>query len=75
VERARDNGQFRFTPPTHALVAFHQAMKEHAQEGGVAARGARYQKNAQILIKGMRDMGFSTLLSTTMRRAPSSRPS
>ncbi len=57
------NGQFRFTPPTHALVAFHTAMKEHAAEGGVAARGARYQRNAQILIKGMRDMGFSTLLS------------
>ena len=57
------NGQFRFTPPTHALVAFHQAMKEHAEEGGVAARGARYSRNAQILIKGMRDMGFTTLLS------------
>ncbi|MCA3561653.1 MAG: 2-aminoethylphosphonate--pyruvate transaminase [Aestuariivirga sp.] len=56
------NGQFRFTPPTHALVAFHQAMKEHAAEGGVPARGARYRRNAQILIKGMRDMGFSTLL-------------
>ncbi len=57
------NGQFRFTPPTHALVAFHQAMKEHGEEGGVAARGNRYRHNAQILIKGMRDMGFSTLLS------------
>jgi 2-aminoethylphosphonate-pyruvate transaminase len=57
------NGQFRFTPPTHALVAFHQAMKEHAQEGGVAARGRRYARNAQILIKGMREMGFSTLLN------------
>jgi hypothetical protein len=57
------NGQFRFTPPTHALVAFHQAMKEHAAEGGVAARGNRYARNAQILIKGMRDMGFTTLLS------------
>jgi 2-aminoethylphosphonate-pyruvate transaminase len=57
------NGQFRFTPPTHALVAFHQAMKEHQEEGGVAARGNRYRQNAQILIKGMRDMGFSTLLS------------
>ena len=57
------NGQFRFTPPTHALVAFHQAMKEHAAEGGVAARGKRYAKNAQVLIKGMRGMGFSTLLS------------
>ena len=57
------NGQFRFTPPTHALVAFHTAMKEHAEEGGVAARGSRYARNAQILIKGMRDMGFTTLLS------------
>ncbi len=56
------NGQFRFTPPTHALVAFHQAMREHSQEGGVAARGARYGRNAQQLIKGMRDMGFATLL-------------
>ncbi|MFZ0323113.1 MAG: 2-aminoethylphosphonate--pyruvate transaminase [Actinomycetes bacterium] len=56
------NGQFRFTPPTHALVAFHQAMKEHAEEGGVSARGSRYRRNAQILIKGMREMGFSTLL-------------
>ena len=57
------NGQFRFTPPTHALVAFHQAMREHELEGGVTARGARYARNAQILLKGMRGMGFSTLLN------------
>ena len=56
------NGQFRFTPPTHALAAFHQAMQEHQQEGGVAARGTRYARNAQVLVKGMRDMGFATLL-------------
>ncbi len=59
------NGQFRFTPPTHALAAFHQAMQEHQQEGGVAARGTRYARNAQVLVKGMRDMGFSTLLNDT----------
>ncbi len=57
------NGQFRFTPPTHALVAFHQAMKEHAEEGGVEARGNRYARNADLLVKGMRDIGFSTLLN------------
>jgi 2-aminoethylphosphonate-pyruvate transaminase len=56
------NGQFRFTPPTHALVAFRQAMREHAQEGGVEARGLRYARNAEVLVKGMREMGFSTLL-------------
>jgi 2-aminoethylphosphonate-pyruvate transaminase len=57
------NGQFRFTPPTHALVAFHQALREFEKEGGVRARGTRYARNAQILIKGMRDMGFETLLN------------
>jgi 2-aminoethylphosphonate-pyruvate transaminase len=57
------NGQFRFTPPTHALAAFQQALKEHASQGGVAARGARYRRNADLLVKGMREMGFQTLLS------------
>jgi 2-aminoethylphosphonate-pyruvate transaminase len=57
------NGQFRFTPPTHALVAFHQALLEFQKEGGVAARGGRYASNAQLLIRGMRQMGFATLLN------------
>lgn len=56
------NGQFRFTPPTHALVAFDQALKEHEQQGGVEGRGARYQRNARALVTGMTEMGFSTLL-------------
>ena len=55
-------GQFRFTPPTHALVAFDQALKEHEQQGGVEGRGARYARNARALIVGMREIGFSTLL-------------
>jgi len=56
-------GQFRFTPPTHVLAAFHQALKEHAQQGGVAGRGGRYRRNAEVLIEAMRDMGFQTLLN------------
>ena len=32
-------------------------------QGGVAARGARYRRNADVLVKGMRDMGFETLLA------------
>ncbi|HFC05327.1 MAG TPA: 2-aminoethylphosphonate--pyruvate transaminase [Rhizobiales bacterium] len=54
--------QFRFTPPTHVLVAFAQALREHTQEGGVKARGKRYQRNCNTLLKGMRKMGFETLL-------------
>ena len=33
------NGQFRFTPPTHALLAFAQALREFRDEGGVACAG------------------------------------
>jgi 2-aminoethylphosphonate-pyruvate transaminase len=55
-------GQFRFTPPTHALVAFQKALEEYAREGGLAARNARYTRNAEMLIKGMREMGIETLL-------------
>ena len=33
------------------------------KQGGVAGRGERYSSNARILVFGMRDMGFTTLLS------------
>jgi 2-aminoethylphosphonate-pyruvate transaminase len=52
------DGQFRFTPPTHVLLAFHQALIELEQEGGVEARAARYQANYRTLIAGMRELGF-----------------
>jgi 2-aminoethylphosphonate-pyruvate transaminase len=54
--------QYRFTPPIHVIVAFHQALKEFEAEGGVAGRGRRYAENCKILIDGMRALGFETLL-------------
>ena len=56
------NGQWRFTPPTHVLAAFDQALKQHEAEGGVAGRGARYEANRRVLVDGMRGLGFETLL-------------
>jgi len=56
------NGQFRFTPPTHALLAFHQALVELEAEGGVEGRGARYKSNYETLLAGMRAMGFTEYL-------------
>jgi 2-aminoethylphosphonate-pyruvate transaminase len=56
------NGQWRFTPPTHVIAAFHQALEEHAAEGGVEGRGRRYRENCRILVEGMRALGFETLL-------------
>jgi 2-aminoethylphosphonate-pyruvate transaminase len=57
------NGQWRFTPPTHVIVALHQAIAEMEMEGGVAGRGRRYRENCRILIEGMQDLGFRPLLS------------
>lgn len=61
------NGQWRFTPPTHVLAAFHQALLEHADEGGVEGRGARYRDNRDTLIAGMRALGFETLLPDVLQ--------
>jgi 2-aminoethylphosphonate-pyruvate transaminase len=56
------NGQFRFTPPTHAILAFQQALCELQDEGGVAGRAARYRANQESLVAGMRDIGFAEYL-------------
>jgi 2-aminoethylphosphonate-pyruvate transaminase len=55
-------GQWRFTPPTHVVAAFLQALTEHRHEGGVAGRGARYAQNRDVMVAGMRELGFETLL-------------
>lgn len=57
------NGQFRFTPPTHVLLAFRQALRELEAEGGIAARAARYAENNRTLIRGMRELGFEPYLA------------
>ncbi len=56
------NDQWRFTPPTHVVAAFDQALNEHTAEGGIAGRGARYRRNMQILLEGMAVYGFESLL-------------
>lgn len=55
-------GQWRFTPPTHGVAAFREALLQHEEEGGVAGRLARYTRNKQVLVDGMRALGFETLL-------------
>ena len=56
------NGQFRYTPPTHSLLAFEVALKELAQEGGIPGRAARYRRNHAVLLQGMRALGFRSYL-------------
>jgi len=59
--------QWRFTPPTHVIVAFDKAIEQFEAAGGVDGRNARYRNNARILIEGMRGMGFETLLSDNLQ--------
>ena len=56
------SGQWRFTPPTHVVAAFLEALRLHEVEGGVAGRGKRYTRNRDVMVAGMRDLGFETLL-------------
>ncbi|HVL74128.1 MAG TPA: 2-aminoethylphosphonate--pyruvate transaminase, partial [Beijerinckiaceae bacterium] len=60
-------GQYRFTPPIHVIVAFHQALREFWDEGGVAGRGGRYAENCRILVEGMKALGFEPLLPPALQ--------
>jgi 2-aminoethylphosphonate-pyruvate transaminase len=61
------NGQWRFTPPTHCILALDRALDEFETEGGVAGRGGRYAENCRILVDGMRALGFQTLLPDALQ--------
>ena len=60
-------GQWRFTPPTHAVAAFIEALRLHALEGGQPGRLARYARNRDVLVEGMRGLGFEPLLTEAWR--------
>ena len=60
-------GQYRFTPPIHVIVSFHQALEEFFAEGGQPGRGARYGANGKVLVEGMTALGFKPLLSHNLQ--------
>lgn len=55
-------GQFRYTPPTHSLLAFRKALEEFRNEGGVEGRSLRYKSNYETLMAGMKELGFEAYL-------------
>jgi len=56
-------GQWRFTPPTHVVVALDAAIAQHAAEGGVAARGGRYAENHRVAVEGLDRLGLAPLVA------------
>ena len=52
------DGKWRFTSPTHVVLAFAKALEELDEEGGIEVRSRRYQENNRYLISHMKAMGF-----------------
>lgn len=55
--------QWRFTPPTHVVVALHEALAQYHEEGGLAARSQRYARNCAALVEGMGALGLRPFLA------------
>jgi 2-aminoethylphosphonate-pyruvate transaminase len=59
--------QWRYTPPTHVVVAFNAALDQFVAEGGQPARLARYSANCDALVAGMRALGFRPFLDASIQ--------
>lgn len=60
----RDGGKWRFTSPTHVVLAFAEALRELDEEGGIPARAARYAANNKLLIERMEALGFKAYVKS-----------
>lgn len=56
------DGKWRFTSPTHVVLAFSKALDELEAEGGVVARNERYSRNNKLLRNRMNAIGISSYL-------------
>ena len=62
-----EDGKWRFTSPTHVVLAFAQALEELKAEGGVPARHARYDQNQRLLAENFRALGFVPYLDPAVQ--------
>lgn len=59
------DGKWRFTSPTHVVLAFSKAIDELIEEGGIPERSRRYYENNRLLIEKMKAMGFATYINSS----------
>jgi 2-aminoethylphosphonate-pyruvate transaminase len=60
-------GQWRFTPPTHVVLALAEAIAQFEEEGCQPARLARYTRNCETLVAGMQALGFRPFLDPAVQ--------
>ena len=59
--------QWRYTPPTHVVVAVDAALEQYVAAGGRPARLARYTANCEALVGGMKELGFRPFLDARIQ--------
>lgn len=57
------DGKWRFTSPTHVVLAFAQALKELEAEGGIEARYQRYYHNNQLMRDELAKIGINSYIA------------
>lgn len=58
------DGKWRFTSPTHVVLAFAKAIEEMKLEGGIRARNKRYTDNNHLLISEMEKLGYKPYIDS-----------
>lgn len=58
------DGKWRFTSPTHTVLAFAKAIEELYDEGGVKAREERYRSNNRLLIEEFGKLGLKSYINS-----------
>jgi len=58
---SEEHGEMQFTPPVQVIYALRQALKEFFEEGQ-KGRFERYKDNFAVLKRGLKDLGFKSLL-------------
>ena len=56
------DGKWRYTSPTHVVLAFAKAIEEMKEEGGIPARNKRYVENEKFLVSEMAKLGYKTYI-------------
>lgn len=59
------DGKWRFTSPTHVVLAFAKAIEELKAEGGIIARNQRYSENNKLLVEGLARLGIKPYVEAT----------
>ncbi|GAB4416405.1 MAG: 2-aminoethylphosphonate--pyruvate transaminase [Bacteriovoracaceae bacterium] len=55
--------QFAFTPPVQILYALDEALNEFFEQGGIKARAKRYADLYTVMVKGLEELGFKSLVA------------